>query len=314
MIPYIRLKPGRGFEPGRASLYYLQRLVCWPSLRRAVSWLLATRINAAQGAPQRRELDAASKRALDDLRRDGVTTLQPLAAPGQVKAMYDYFLSRPVLGPEGRRIPLDALPKGAASAAYDLQTIVECPGLMEIINSPRVLDIAAAYVGCKPTLSSLGVRWSFPAADAAAHYQSFHRDVDDWRFLKMFIYLTDVDEDSGPHCYVRTSHRRGFSWRARRYPVDGLAAKYGQDKLDTVMGERGVTFMADTIGIHAGGQVNRTPRLILQAQYSILPVYALKYAPAPCTQAAVDPYINRLLIRPAPAPPAAPARQWAQAS
>jgi len=43
--------------------------------------------------------------------------------------------------------------------------------------------------------------------------------------------------------------------------------------------------------------VSDRPRLILQAQYSILPVFAFSYAPAPHTGAKLDRYINRLIVR-----------------
>jgi hypothetical protein len=39
------------------------------------------------------------------------------------------------------------------------------------------------------------------------------------------------------------------------------------------------------------------PRLMLIAQYSLLPVYAFKYQPLAMLPApAVDPYVNRLLV------------------
>ena len=37
----------------------------------------------------------------------------------------------------------------------------------------------------------------------------FHFDLDRICWLKVFIYLTDTDEDSGPHEYVETSHQVG---------------------------------------------------------------------------------------------------------
>ena len=36
--------------------------------------------------------------------------------------------------------------------------------------------------------------------------QMFHFDYDSFNFLKVFIYLSDVDESNGPHSVVKYSH------------------------------------------------------------------------------------------------------------
>jgi len=299
MIPYARLQPGPGFQPAQAALYYLQRMVSWPSPRRTIARFLAAAVNLGQREARVAPAEPLVTRALEALREVGVAHLPPLASAPQIQQMYDYFAAQPVLAPDGRRFALSDLPAGAPSAAYDLKTVVACPGLMEIVNSPEVLRIVSAYIGCKPTLSSLGVRWSFPSAHGVAGYQNFHRDIDDWRFLKLFVYLTDVDEGSGPHSYVHGSHRQGFAWRASVYTHSEVEAEFGRDRIETVTGPRGATFMADTVGVHRGGVVTHKPRLILQAQYSILPVFAFRYAaPVPVAAAAFDVYVNRLLIEP----------------
>ena len=38
--------------------------------------------------------------------------------------------------------------------------------------------------------------------------QFFHWDNDFSKFLKLYIYLTDVDEDSGPHIYIPKTHKK----------------------------------------------------------------------------------------------------------
>jgi hypothetical protein len=73
--------------------------------------------------------------------------------------------------------------------------------------------------------------------------------------------------------------------------------RYSGDDIHTIVGGRGTAFVADTYGIHAGMVPTTTPRLILQAQYSLLPNFATAYAPVANTTLAVDRYINRLLLR-----------------
>ena len=74
-------------------------------------------------------------------------------------------------------------------------------------------------------------------------------------------------------------------------------ARFGKHSMRTILGARGTTFIADTIGIHAGMPPQRGSRLLLQAQYSILPNFALQYRPvADAGDRGLDPYVNRLIV------------------
>ncbi|WP_454717245.1 hypothetical protein [Caulobacter segnis] len=297
MHPYARLTPGPGFDAHRMLLYYAQRLITFRPARAVVSRCISAVLRLAHGREAVRP-DTQCAQAVKDLEAYGLAELAPLASTAAVSKMFGYFIEKPVVAPDGSRMLVGDLPAETASASYDLATIIGCPGLVELVNSPAVLKIASAYLHCRPTLSSLGVRWSLPNAGSAALFQSFHRDIDDWRFLKLFIYLTDVTETSGPHGYVRTSHRSTFGFRERRYEISEVGAMFGLDKLQTITGPAGTTFVADTLGIHRGGVPTGSARLILQAQYSLLPIYAFQYAPLDVRTAPIDPYSNRLMVRP----------------
>lgn len=233
-----------------------------------------------------------------DLRRDGLAMLPPTATSA-IEDLLAYFEQQPVQRADGSEVSLGEL-AGESTAAYSLQRVLECPGLLALLNAPPILRIMSDYLGCKPTISSLGVRWSFPTDGTPTRTQNFHRDVDDWRFLKLFIYLTDVDEGSGPHCYVRTSHNSAFAWKAKSYSGAELEHRFGPDNLTTVVGPRGTTFIADTLGVHRGAAPISRPRLILQVQYSLLPVFAFLYARPPAQvgvrSAAGAEYCNRLVV------------------
>lgn len=299
MFAYARLTPGRGFAPGRALLYYAQRLVTLPGPRRLVANLVAACVNLLAGGEPGGGVDSYGGRVLGELKRDGVALLAPLASKAAIGRMATYFMQQPVIGPDGRAVSLRDLPDDAAAAPYALETVVRCPGLMALVNSPAVMEIASAYIGCKPTISSLGVRWSFPTVKDRARFHAFHRDVDDWRFLKLFIYLTDVDAESGPHCYVRGSHRSAFGLLGRDYRAADLKARFGAESMRLVTGPRGTTFLADTLGVHCGEAPRSRARLLLQVQYSMLPVFAFRYAPekAPAETPGLDAYSNRLVVR-----------------
>lgn len=310
MIGYARLKPGPGFQPVNALLYYGQRVVTPPRLRGAVSGGIASAIRFWRGAGRgmAAEADLKATATATILEQEGLAALPALADPEAIGRIAAYFNAAKVVGAHGALLPVDRLPSGMASAAYPMETVLGCREVLEMVNAPEILRIAERYLGCTPTLSSLGVRWSFPAAATRTETQRFHRDLDDWRFLKLFIYLTDVDEESGPHVYVLGSHKTAARMRAEVYERAALEERYGRQSLVTVTGARGTAFLAATHGIHMGAPPISRPRLILQAQYSLLPVFAFNYRPVslPVAQA-IDPYVNRLLVHPKPSTePAAP--------
>jgi hypothetical protein len=295
MIPYARLTPGPGFQALRALFYYAQRLATAPLVRRALSALIAAVVRMRQGGAVTWPRDATCRRALAHLRTEGIARLPPLLSELEIARFADYFAGQEVVGPDGGCIAIDKLPAETVAAGYSLETVLACPDLLSVVNSPRVLRIASDYLGCKPTLSSIGVRWTFPGQRQTARFQQFHRDVDDWRFLKLFIYLSTVDEDAA-HTFVRGSHAKAFGLTATNYTQDRIEARFGAQKLTTISGPRGTTFMADTLGIHRAGRPTERGRLVLQAQYSLLPVFAFLYQPVERLAPSVDAYCNRLFL------------------
>lgn len=295
MIPYAQLVPGPGFRALRAFLYYAQRMATAPLVRRAMSALIAAVVRTRQGGAVTWPRDATCRRVLADLRTEGIARLPPLLSEVEIARFADYFAGQEVVGPDGRSIAVQNLPADTAAAGYSLETVLACPGLLSVLNSPRVLRIASDYLGCKPTLSSLGVRWTFPGQRQVVRFQEYHRDVDDWRFLKLFIYLSAVDEDAA-HTFVQGSHVKGFRPIAKAYTQDELDARFGARKLASISGPRGTTFMADTLGVHRAGRPRERGRLVLQAQYSLLPVFAFLYQPIERVAPCLDAYCNRLFL------------------
>lgn len=296
MLPYARLRPGPGFRFVPSALYYAQRVVTEPRLRNFAAHSIAAGIRLTRGPKSCHEIDTAEGAELSEA---GIVMLPHLVDDGQVEDMVGYFRTQRVVGPSGTLMEVDALPAGTAMAPYQLRTVLECPHVLRVVNDPRLLALAAQYLGCKPTLSSIGARWSMPRDGDPEGTQVYHRDPDDWRFLKVFIYLTDVDAETGPHAYVRRSHLTAGRIRSQPYDPAELRGRYGANNIQLVVGPRGTAFLADTWGIHSGQVPRRGPRLILQAQYSLLPVYALRYAPLPIPVGdEIDPYVNRLLVSP----------------
>ncbi|WP_170303635.1 phytanoyl-CoA dioxygenase family protein [Reyranella soli] len=223
---------------------------------------------------------------LEQLRRDGCAVLPPLLMDEHIEEMLAFLAERDPVGE-------------AALADYRLTDVVNCPQVMELANHPRLLALAGSYLGCAPTISTIGIRWSRPSGQTAT-VQSFHRDPDDWKMVKFFAYLTDVAEGTGPHVFIAGSHRERPPLFARRYSDQDIADKYGEEAFITIEGRRGTMFMADTSGVHKGAAARKGPRLMLEVGYTLLPIYAFDYHPVTLTRQVLDldPYVNRLIVRP----------------
>ncbi len=209
---------------------------------------------------------------LVSLARDGFALADPLLTGPMLAESVAFLRDQEAVGPDRRRFQVEDRPAGTRMASYPLETVLRCPHVLALANHPRVLRVVTAYLGCRPTLSSIGIRWSFPAgkesaAEAgAAGVQRFHRDPDDWRFLKLFVYLTDVDAGSGPHEFVAGSHRTAGRLLERPYTAEEIERLHGRESVRMIAGPRGTNFFADTYGIHRGAVPTTGARLILQLQ------------------------------------------------
>lgn len=148
-----------------------------------------------------------------------------------------------------------------------------------LAEDPVLLEIAARYLGTVPKLVGTALWWSYPEeVDAEARNQAaqmFHFDLDDFKFIKYFFYLTDVDETSGPHVIVRATHRNkrqiksGDAFKVRRYSDAEIEQMYGQDRIVSITGPAGTCIIEDTLCIHKGAPPTGRERLVFQLQYAL---------------------------------------------
>jgi hypothetical protein len=299
-MEYAQLTPGRRFAPLQSLLYYSQRIVTRPSLRRLVVRALSGALRLREGSGKHLYASTvAEDGALRDLSLSGYAPLGNLLDNVQCDEIQAYLRDKLLTDRDRMRdlFTLAQHPEGVRVADYHLRDVIACPHILALANSQPLLGLAARYMECKPTISALGLRWSFPVPGQSSALQAFHRDSEDWRYLKVLVYLTDVDEDAGPHVYLHGSHLTQAPMRLRFYTDKEISSAYPPDMLLTATGTRGFCFAVDTAGIHKGTAPERQPRLMLQIQYSLLPSYAYHYAPEPYQGPLVlDPYVNRLIV------------------
>ena len=147
----------------------------------------------------------------------------------------------------------------------------ENESLQKIVYNKEILDVCKKYFGVNPKLISSHMWWSFPPDnDEYTHQYGFHYDIDSFKFLKIFIYLNDVDLNTGPHVIIGGTHKRkSFKEKLNRRLTDAQVQNNKRySDVNIMIGEKGTCFFEDTFCYHKG-QSPKKPRLILQAEYSI---------------------------------------------
>jgi hypothetical protein len=284
------------------------------------------------------DIDRSLFDGLQDLKTKGVVVHPLKLEARKVAAIRRHLDGLPVyrgshvISSDHRQRPFAEVQRDSAFAGYTVDQLLRTPHLVDFFNQPAIVDFLEAAFGCVPTLYSLNAWWSFPATIPTGHgMQLFHRDNDDWRFITLFVYLTDVDEGAGPHQLIAGSHTLAGTQdlidRARAKdpgmaPVDALKTFTGEnyfgkefstvceqhfkDATVNIMGPAGTMFMANTIAIHRGIMPSTTPRLIAWARYGLGPntnSVDLEQGPlarfqvdAELTDTARNRYVNRLLF------------------
>ncbi len=140
--------------------------------------------------------------------------------------------------------------------------------VLEVVNSYLEMFSKFFYFSLAETIPN-------PSQDPIRS-QRWHRDPDDIKLCKMFVYVNDVDEESGPFTYVRQSHLGG-RWHSvfeqkipqRMRPDDEAVEKLvPREYIKVCTGRAGTVIFCDTAGLHRGGLAKSKHRLMFTAEYS----------------------------------------------
>jgi hypothetical protein len=152
-----------------------------------------------------------------------------------------------------------------------------CPALSRLARDPGLWAIARNYLHCEPSIVAARVWWSFAAPatpdQQTGNGQTFHFDIDGYRSVAFFFYLTEVDNESGPHVCVRGSHKRK-SWPHllslhKSRPDAEIEAEYPRRDIWVLCGEEGQGFAEDTFCFHKGLAPQSRDRLLLQIRFAL---------------------------------------------
>ncbi|OJX70356.1 phytanoyl-CoA dioxygenase family protein [Magnetospirillum sp. 64-120] len=256
---------------------------------------VATAVNRSLGFDPA-GLEDAARTGAEILGRDSYLPLGRLVEPAQVAAIQAYLADRPARAPFLPDKPFfaqDSIPDDVNFLDFDRADVITCPHVLDILNHPRVLSLVSAQLGGLPTLHCAIIRRSYAGRAVARENQLFHSDP--WhclRFVKLFIYLSDVDDAAGPHVYVRGSHdaedlQARIQARVAAHPADAgrfdilltserkpdsvVADFFDAKDIVAMPGPAGTAFIGNTRALHKGRLPDRGDRLALIGLYGLLP-------------------------------------------
>jgi phytanoyl-CoA dioxygenase PhyH len=231
-------------------------------------------------------LNEVQQRAVDSLRTDGIAVVQfselfDDAFWAELEADIARFVS------EKSEMVRNLGPKPAKKEEFIVRRFftkgegtkplfsLDSPWL-RLALSESVLDIVNAYREQLTTLYYLDNWFTVPftGADKRIASQRWHRDPEEAHVTKVFLYFSDVDEESGPFEYVKGSpagnRYGGFEpWgEGDKHPSeDELNRATAAEDRVALTGPAGTMILCDTGGFHRGGFARTKPRILYASTY-----------------------------------------------
>jgi hypothetical protein len=236
---------------------------------------------------RRLPLAGEAQQVLNSLRQDGIATSsivklldQPAEFSALESAVQQLEKARSEQLRAARPVAEDAV---AGEKSFNVELLGENP-LLELDNAfarfalqSRLLEVANAYFGMFTRLRYYNVWHTFATTEEARQSQLWHRDREDFKILKVFVYLSDVDEGAGPLTYAKGTQLSGVSKVAPEYFVEGGVKRSTDDQMATVappetwskaIGPKGTIVFADTSGYHKGGLARTHDRLMYVCMFT----------------------------------------------
>ena len=162
-----------------------------------------------------------------------------------------------------------------------IHPILHSKDIFDLAFNDKLIKLATSYFKCVPSLHGATIRKSKATNNESyslpLHGQTtmYHYDKDSPRFLKFFVYLTNVAEGNGPFTYVVGTHtKKHKDWKHKlRYHDQEIENFYGINSIKKFTGNVGDLVVANTNGFHKGEKVTRGERILLTFYYGIHHAY-----------------------------------------
>jgi hypothetical protein len=171
--------------------------------------------------------------------------------------------------------------------SYQVDELITNKIILDIATNQKIVSLVQSYLGSFPTFYSVNMWWSIYTGEVTSTKLT-HRDYDDYKFLAFFVYLSDIDENNGPHVYYPNT-------------FDGTEEK----EEIVITGKAGTAILADTYGLHKGQPLESGKRLILWLRFGMFlnntyhrdKNYLYKKSEEEIFSSVEDNEINRYLLR-----------------
>lgn len=246
-----------------------------------------------------RKISSEEQKIIDDLRQNGIaiTHIDKLYSPEVFKGLEQYAQKRwndaDVRARYDKRN--DALEgdklKSKSFFLVDLWTGKHVLDLSHPYTkfslSDPILNIVNGYMDMLVKFNDWRLQVTVPMPEGMRSYasQEWHRDPEDQQLVKVFLYINDVDEGSGPFIYLKKSHIFG-KWRGLfpQKPPRGSAgneSKIPTDDKVICTGKKGTIIFCDTSGLHRGGHAKTGNRFMYTSVFmSPAAVWPALYKPS----------------------------------
>ena len=271
-------------RPG-PSHFFMYTLGRFRLFRAAVVWAYRLRSRPAEVVPAASLLEKVDvDLAVRSLSEDGIFAGLRLRSE-VLEELQRFSATSTCFGEEDAKFPFCLANRTDAERRYGRKLMVgrfddvlqTCSGVQALASDPTLLAIVRGYLGVEPVLLGSRMWWSFAAgADATQQVsmgQGFHYDIDGYRALAFFFYLSDVTSSTGPHTCVRGSHvekplKSLLSLYKSRSDSE-IERWYGPERQIKLCGSAGTGFAEDIFCFHKGTHPQGGDRLILQIRYGI---------------------------------------------
>jgi hypothetical protein len=170
---------------------------------RKAHWLTAKPARSSAGAPSMFG-NLQAQAIATELRRTGIFVGLTLPAPIR-EEIARFGHETPCFGNFERKLEFLAGEHADAErrfgrtilSGHHFERVLQCDAAIAVQRDPLLLDVARHYLGGEAKLITTRTWWSFPTksaseADLSRASFKFHFELDDWRMLKFFFYLTEA--------------------------------------------------------------------------------------------------------------------------
>ncbi len=246
---------------------------------------LSYKVALWQHAPKLPALEARDRDLLNHLQKEGayVTSLEELGLNSSVNLLKAASSQLSNMATPNNSKTCQKLPQ--------IYTVTDLPEFSAWANEKRLLNIIENYIGLPVAFHGVHLRKDF-ANENQFGTLLWHKDSEDRRIIKIFLYLNDVEEQQGPFEYVPKSFTSKFSlnfyriyyklWQSGYLGIDDqtLNKIIPKSAWKSCPGKAGTVIFVDTKEVLHHGTLRTEEREALFFVYTANP----PKAPELCTQ------------------------------